>query len=592
MPKLQLTKPTEQLQARFLKRSPFPIKSRGPITALDWDGPLLRAAQSVERGSKAEVVRFAAERVEGSLGLDQPEPNWQASGACLAQALQRLDLKPGTVVMGIPRGLVFLRTLSLPKPETPAELAAMVHFQINKDLPFRPEEAVIDFQANDRLPSTAPPAPPASPAQESAGEQPPAAEKVDVLVAVVKNEVVQHCQRVAEAAGFKLAALGLDSYANVRGLQACEPARPPRTVALVTLRQAEVIIDVIAGGSLVFSRTAPLAPRGGGGTEVEPKPGQSSAEAQTGVTGTVTIETVRSLHNYEGLERHEPVEEILVVGAQGGEAEVVEALAQQCHLPCRLLDPAGALGLSAKDSEYGPGALTVLGLALSAQDQTPWPFDFLHPKRPPAPRNRRRAVLLRAAAAGAVLLCVVWGIRAVLIHQRVKIKNQLLAQISRTAGNRQLYRDMRLRAKTVHDWVTGRRAWLDHFAYLSELLPGSPDVYVTSIIAGTRGVLHLSIQARSGEILAQIDKRLREAGYELKPLAITPCSDKYGYSFQSSLELTLPDKLKVDLAALKAPERPADDGSLDGPRPRPGAPAAAAAGRDASSDAQRGRNRP
>jgi Tfp pilus assembly PilM family ATPase len=592
MPKLQLTKPSQELQARFLKRSAFPIKARGPITALDWDGPLLRAAQSVERGSKAEIVRFAAGRVEGTLGLDEPEPKWEASGRCLAQALQRLGLEPGAVVMGIPRGLVFLRTLSLPKPGTPAELAAMVHFQINKDLPFPPEEAVIDFQANDRPPSAAAPAPPGSPAQESAGEPPPATEKVDVLVAVAKKAVVQHYQRVAEAAGFKLAALGLDSYANVRGLLACEPASPPRTVALVTLRQAEVIIDVIAGGALVFSRTAPLVPGGGAGTEVEPNPGESSAEAGAGVIGTVTIEVVRSLHNYEGLERHEPVQEILVVGAPGGEAAVVEALGQRCHLPCRRVDPAGALGLNGKDSEYSSGALTALGLALSAQDQTPWPFDFLHAKRPPAPRNRRRAILIRGAVAGAVLLCVVWGIRAILIHQQVKTRDLIQAKINAGAGNRQVYREMRLRAKTVHDWVMGKREWLDHYAYLNALLPGCTDVYVTSISAGTRGVLHVSIQARSGEILAGIDKRLREAGYELKPLAITPCSDKYGYSFQSSLELTLPDKLKLDLAALKAPERPADDGSLDAPRSRPGGQGAAAPGREGASDSQRGGGRP
>jgi hypothetical protein len=127
---------------------------------------------------------------------------------------------------------------------------------------------------------------------------------------------------------------------------------------------------------------------------------------------------------------------------------------------------------------------------------------------------------------------------------------------------------------------------------LSALLPGCTEVYVTSISAGARGVLHLSIQARSGEILAQVDKRLRQAGYEVRPLAITPCSDRYGYSFQSSLELTLPDKLKIDLAALKVPERPPNDGSLDAPRSRPGASSAATPGRDGSSDSQRGGGRP
>jgi hypothetical protein len=130
---------------------------------------------------------------------------------------------------------------------------------------------------------------------------------------------------------------------------------------------------------------------------------------------------------------------------------------------------------------------------------------------------------------------------------------------------------MRIRSKTVHDWVVEKREWLDHYAYLSALLPESPDVYVSSISTGARGVLHLSIQARNGEILAQIDKRLREAGYELKPLAVTPTSDRYGYGFQSSLELTLPDKLKLNPSLVKVASRPEDDGSLDGRKPRSGA---------------------
>jgi hypothetical protein len=104
-------------------------------------------------------------------------------------------------------------------------------------------------------------------------------------------------------------------------------------------------------------------------------------------------------------------------------------------------------------------------------------------------------------------------------------------------------------------------------------------MYITSFSTGARGVVHLSVQTRNGDTLAQIDKRLREAGYDLKPLAITPSSDRYGYGFQSSLELTLPDKVNLDLSQLKPPLRPANDASLDPPRPRrkPETPAAAAA---------------
>ena len=71
------------------------------------------------------------------------------------------------------------------------------------------------------------------------------------------------------------------------------------------------------------------------------------------------------------------------------------------------------------------------------------------------------------------------------------------------------------------------------------------------------------MQARSGEILAKLDKQLRAAGYDVKPLAITPGADRHGYEFRSSVELIVSDKMTIDLSKVKAPARPADDVSLD-----------------------------
>jgi len=75
-----------------------------------------------------------------------------------------------------------------------------------------------------------------------------------------------------------------------------------------------------------------------------------------------------------------------------------------------------------------------------------------------------------------------------------------------------------------------KREWLDHYAYLSALIPSSPEAYVTSISAGSRGVLHVTIQARNDQVLQQIDRILRKAGYGLKPLPVSPSSDRYGYA--------------------------------------------------------------
>ena len=553
----------------------FPIKSKGPITALDWDGRILRVAQSVWRGGKAEVEKVATEPLEHTFDVVKSDP--AVAGACLAEAVQRLKLKPSAVVMGIPRSLVFLRTLSLPPAETAETLAAMVYFQISRDLPFRSEDAVVDFQVN----TPAAVADPAAPAESELGgtPRPAAAAKVEVLVAVVKKEVVNFYERVAAAAGLRLAALGFQSYANARGLKACWPASGRGTVALVALRQQEVIIDIIAGETVLFSRTASLARaqapedlaiplvEDANGNEEPRSAAKAGAAANddAGLIDLIRIEVVRSLHNYTGLDCRQPVETILVAIENDQVEAIVKALSEGCKLPCRRLALAalGAPGAVPEQARRTADALTAVGLALSAQDQTAWPFDYLHPKRPPAPRSWRPANWLAVAGAVVVLLAGAWGVRAALIYQRQKAKDALLAELDVAAGKRTVYRDMRIRAKVVRDWVAERREWLDHWACLSAVLPDCTEVYVSSIAAGSRGVLHVSLQARSGEILAQVDKRLREAGYGLRPLAITPTSDRYGYSFQTSIELTLPANLKQEWKTLTAPPRPADDGSLE-----------------------------
>jgi hypothetical protein len=87
-------------------------------------------------------------------------------------------------------------------------------------------------------------------------------------------------------------------------------------------------------------------------------------------------------------------------------------------------------------------------------------------------------------------------------------------------------------------------------------------VYLTLLSVSGQGAIHLGVQARNGETLAKLEKQLRAAGYGVKPLAVNPGADKFGYSFRSNVELIVPEKMKIELAKVQAPERPADDSSL------------------------------
>ena len=86
---------------------------------------------------------------------------------------------------------------------------------------------------------------------------------------------------------------------------------------------------------------------------------------------------------------------------------------------------------------------------------------------------------------------------------------------------------------------------------------------MTSLAVDNQGTIRLAVQARSGETLAQLDKQLRAAGYDVKPVAINPGAESFGYEFRSTVEMAAPPKIKIDLHKLSPVSRPADDVSLD-----------------------------
>jgi hypothetical protein len=146
----------------------------------------------------------------------------------------------------------------------------------------------------------------------------------------------------------------------------------------------------------------------------------------------------------------------------------------------------------------------------------------------------------------------------------MEINRTRQAELTEAEKKRSIYRQMRQQLSTLQEWAKGDQNWLEHYAGLSAILPPSEEVYITSLQVSGQGALRLAIQARSGEVLAKLDKQLRAAGYDVKPFAITPGADKNGYSFRSSVDLLASAKLRIDLTKVRAPARLEDDSSLEG----------------------------
>lgn len=569
------------LQRKRFRRAP------SSFTALDVDGAVLRVVQTTPRGSRTAITRIQAERLDLPADADRSDP--VVMGKAIAKALDRLRVKPSSVVMGVPRASVVLRTLTLPVLEETRELASMVYLQVGRDLPFRQDEAVIDFKVR-RLadePTTTETEAKSDAGTDDAKAEPAPAAKLEVLVAAIKREVVEFYQKTANEAGLKLAALGLLSQGNARCLDACRVAEGKEAVALVSLRPDEVGIDVVAQQSLLFSRGAAIKPRtepaepaetpasptiagttGGevaaGDSAVPPSPPETFVDL-------VAIEVVRSLHSYGGLEPNNPPAKVIVVGATGHEPAVVEALQYRLSTPCTWLDVAGTMELPKAAREHAAGSIASIGLALGVNDPQGLPFDFLNPKRPPVQRDMKRIRLMGTLAMVAAAIILMLAVRKHLIRKHEAIRAQVEAELTEAKKKQPIYAQMRLQALSINSWVNDAENWLQHYAYLSAILPASEEVYITSFSVSGRSTIRLAVQARSGETLAKLDKQLRAAGYDVKPLAITPGADRYGYGFRSNVELVVPDKMKIDLAKVKPPERPSDDVSLDPPSRRGGA---------------------
>lgn len=544
----------------FTKRS---ARAPGPVTAIDIDGQTLRVVQGAPKGDGLALTKVASAKLDLAADADRSDPT--VMGRAIAKALNELKLKPGAVVMGVPRAQVVLRTLQLPVIEDVRELASMVHLQVGRDLPFRMDEAVVDFKVRRKI------TPPAVAASDKNEPAPPP--KLEVLVAAVKSEVVEAWRQTAEMAGVKLSALGLLPYANARCVEACHVAEGNEAFALVSLRPDEVNIDVIAEQALLFSRGAQVRP-GYDAEHPDPNSAEPPPPAPTNdqewadeFVDLVTIEVVRSLHAFSGMEPNNAVGKVVVSGATGFEAAVLASLMKRVGRPCALLDPATALGFSDEGREQAAGAVAAIGLALGVNDPNGLPFDFLNPKKPAVQRDMRRIRILASAAAIVAAIIFPLQLKRYLVNQRLRVAAEWTAKADEAQKLRPLYLKMITQGKTIDDWNYGKRNWLDHYAFLSAVLPGSEEVYVTSLQISAQGTIRLAVQARSGEVLAKLDKQLRAAGYDVKPLAINPGADRNGYEFRSTVELIAPVKMKPDIARVKPPPRPADDASLD-PKPK------------------------
>ncbi|HDY65573.1 MAG TPA: hypothetical protein ENH84_05005 [Phycisphaerae bacterium] len=521
--------------------------------AVDFDTRQLRIAQVDRLGSRPRLRKFHTEDISETLDLQDPSQ----IGEFFSATLKRQRIARSAMIMNVPRGQAVLKPLHLPPGTDRDEIAGMVRFQVQGELPFPAEEGILDFTVEG----------------ESSGQE--ESDGLDVLAAAIRQPVLDFYKRLAEAAGLKLYRLGLRPYANARCIEACSACSEGRITAVVHITADETEIDVMEGNRLVFSRSAVVK---------VPPPDLLTDEERKENIDTVTAEVVRTMQGFLAIRHGSSIDLILVAGGTGIERGVAEMLGQLQQLRCELFNPAESLGL--KDVEDASGYLSVIGLAFGSRGAEKAPFDFLHPKRPAVKRDPRQQRKIAIALGALIALFVMVGGSWSYLGAKAGTLKALQRTKREEEKKETSLRGLIRRVSTIDDWVEGGVGWLDHWLILSSVLPDARDVYIddlrtnetkTTIKVHTpddmiveqkmKGSFIFTVHARDSEIIAKLVQDLREDGYTIKAGRDGQDANSYGYVRHIEVRVFIPSDKELDVKNRKAPPRPKDD-DIDAPLDR------------------------
>ncbi|HET6428398.1 MAG TPA: pilus assembly protein PilM, partial [Phycisphaerae bacterium] len=369
-------------------------------------------------------------------------------GAFLGTVVEQLGLAGSRAIMCVERSQAVLKSLALPPAADASELASMVRFQVGKELPFSADEAVVDYTHG---------------AHWGAGELAEGGpQSVSILAAAVRLPVIDAAREVCERAHLHLKRLGLRPYANLQAVYRCVRATPGERILLVDLNGEEAEIDLMCNRTLEFSRSAAVAPTAG-------------PEPPDGLVRRIVGEVTRSLQSFQAVQRGGPIHACLVAGDTGLEKHVTRALSEQLKVRCEMFAPGG--GFSIPSGQSVSGFAAALGLAAGQADES-LPFDFLNPKRPAPPRDRRKiyagliaAVAVLLVAAGTVTAGRYFSRRAGDILQLRNDQKALQTQ-------KKSLDDLAKRVNGVEKELAAQQDWLAHLRFLSEALPDAREVYI------------------------------------------------------------------------------------------------------------------
>ncbi len=348
------------------------LTPRRQLVGLDIGSSSIKLVQLKQSKGRYFLQKFGVKPLEPEVIVDGTVMDEGRVVSAIRELFEEVRTKEKQVAISISGHAVIVKKISLP-PMPDEELEGQVRLAAEQYIPFDINEVNIDFHVL-----------PADPAADQQGD-------MSVILVAAKKDKINELTELVKGAGLMPVVMDVDAFA-IENMHAINyPLALDETTGLVNVGASVMNVNIIRGGSSMFTRDIPLG--GNRYTEaIQREMGMSYEEAEESkkgerggdsggaslgsvlesVNGEVASEIARTVDYFRTSSSHAEVDRVIVCGGVAKARGLIQHLGDRMQVPVEVADPFGEIDVSGSDvdpdslAELAPSAAVSVGLALRA----------------------------------------------------------------------------------------------------------------------------------------------------------------------------------------------------------------------------------
>ena len=214
-------------------------KKTTPMLGIDISATAVKLLELTRSGDQLRVESYAVEALPTNAVVDKNIADLDAVGESIAKALTRSRTKLDTAAIAVAGSSVITKVITMPAGLSENDLEEQIRSEADQYIPFPLEEVSMDFQV--------------------LGEDPTTPERVEVMLAAARSEVVDNYAAALSVAGLTAKVVDVESFAtdNALALIMGEFAQDG-VVAVADIGSAVTSFSVMENLKTVYYREQPF----------------------------------------------------------------------------------------------------------------------------------------------------------------------------------------------------------------------------------------------------------------------------------------------------------------------------------------------